>query len=68
MTPRIVATDSEAFVIWTLRGQQPDDALVRAFPALSHYRFHEGRVIESRLYLFDSAAVSAFLRDDEDQG
>jgi uncharacterized protein len=68
MTPRIVATDSEAFVIWTLRGQQPDDALVRAFPALSHYRFHEGRVIESRMYLFDSAAVSTFLRDDEDQG
>jgi uncharacterized protein YciI len=66
MTPRIVATDSEAFVIWTLRGQHPEDALVTDFPALSHYRFHEGRVIESRMYLFDSAAVSTFLRDDGD--
>ena len=66
MTPRIVATDSEAFVIWTLRGQQPEDALIRDFPALGHYQFHEGRVIESRMYLFDSAAVSTFLRDGED--
>jgi hypothetical protein len=67
MNPRIVATDSEAFVIWTLRGQQPDDALVTEFPVLSHYQFHEGRVIEARMYLFDSAAVSTFLRDSADQ-
>jgi uncharacterized protein len=63
MTPRIVATDSEAFVIWTLRGQQSKDALVRDFPALSHYQFHEGRVSESRMYLFDPAAVNTFLHD-----
>jgi uncharacterized protein len=63
LTPRIVATDSEAFVIWTLRGQQSKDTLIRDFPALSHYQFHEGRVIESRMYLFDSAAVNAFLHD-----
>jgi hypothetical protein len=67
MTPRIVATDSEAFVIWTLRGQRPDDALATEFPALSHYQFHEGRVIESRMYLFDSAAVNTFLRESADQ-
>jgi hypothetical protein len=67
MTPRIVATDSEAFVIWTLRGQQSKDALVRDFPALSRYQFHEGRVIESRMYLFDSAAVNTFLHDRGDQ-
>ena len=67
MTPRIVATDSEAFVIWTLRGQRPDDALATEFPALSHYQFHEGRVIESRMYLFDSAAVNTFLRGSADQ-
>jgi uncharacterized protein YciI len=62
MTPRIVATDSEAFVIWTLRGQRPNDAAVTEFPALSHYQFQEGRVIESRMYLFDSAAVNTFVR------
>jgi hypothetical protein len=67
MTPRIVATDSEAFVIWTLRGQQPEDALVTEFPALSHYQFQEGRVIESRMYLFDSAAVNTFVRKRGDQ-
>jgi hypothetical protein len=37
------------------------------FPAISHYRFHDCRVIESRMVLFDSAAVAAFLDDDEDR-
>jgi len=67
MTPRIVATDSEAFVIWTLRGQRPNDAAVTEFPALSHYQFQEGRVIESRMYLFDSAAVNTFVRKPGNQ-
>ena len=35
------------------------------FPALSHYQFQEGRVIESRMYLFDSAAVNTFVRKRE---
>jgi len=35
---------------------------VTEFPALSHYQFQEGRVIESRMYLFDSAAVNTFVR------
>jgi uncharacterized protein YciI len=67
MTPRIVATDSEAFVIWTLRGQGPNDAAVTEFSALSHYQFQEGRVIESRMYLFDSAAVNTFVRKRRNQ-
>jgi len=67
MTPRIVAADSEAFVIWTLRGQRPNDAAVTEFPALSHYQFQEGRVIESRMYLFDSAAVNTFVRKPGNQ-
>ena len=54
-------------MIWTLRAQRPDDALVTEFPASSHYQFHEGLVIEARMYLFDSAAVIAFLRGSEDQ-
>ena len=67
MSPRIVATDSEAFVVWTLRGQRPSDPGVTEFPAISHYRFRDGRVIESRMFLFDTAAVAAFLDDGEDR-
>lgn len=66
MSPRIIATDSEAFVVWTLRGQHPGDAEVTEFPAISHYRFEEGGVIESRMCLFDTAAVTAFLDAGED--
>ena len=44
MSPRIVATDSSMTEI----------------PAISHYRFHEGR-IEARMCLFDTAAVRALL-------
>ncbi len=61
LDPRIVATDSEAFVVWTLRGQRPGDPEVSEFPAVSHYRFQAGRVIESRMCLFDTVAVGEFL-------
>lgn len=60
MSPRIVATDSEAFVSWTLRAQPPGDTSMTEIPAISHYRFHEGR-IEARMCLFDTAAVRALL-------
>jgi uncharacterized protein len=61
LNPRIVATDSEAFVVWKLRGQHPGDLAVSEFPAVSHYRFQAGRVIESRMCLFDTVAVVEFL-------
>lgn len=67
MSPHIVATDDEAFVVWTLRGQRPGDPDVTEFPAISHYRFHEGRVIASRMCLFDTEAVVAFLESGDSQ-
>ena len=59
--PRIIATDTEAIVLWTLRAQQPGDPAESTFPAISHYRFHDGRVVESRMFLYDTTAVRDFL-------
>jgi uncharacterized protein YciI len=63
MSPRIIATDSEAFVVWTLRAQRPGDPEPSEFPALSHYRFEDDRIIEARMCLFDTAAVVKFLQE-----
>jgi len=59
--PRIIATDTEAVVSWTLRVQRSGDPGESNFPAISHYRFRDGRVIESRMFFFDTAAVRDFL-------
>jgi hypothetical protein len=40
--PRIIATDTEAIVLWTLRAQQPGDPAESTFPAISHYRSMTG--------------------------
>jgi ketosteroid isomerase-like protein len=32
-----------------------------SFPAISHYRFRDGRVIESRMFFYDTVAVRDFL-------
>jgi uncharacterized protein YciI len=59
--PRIIATDTEAIVLWTLRVQRPGDPGESSFPAISHYRFRDGRVIESRMFFYDTVAVRDFL-------
>src|SRR5829696_5730384 len=59
--PRIIATDNEAVVLWTLRVQRPGDPGESNFPAISHYRFRDGRVIESRMFFYDTVAVLDFL-------
>jgi uncharacterized protein len=67
LSPRVIATDTEAVVIWTLRGRRRGDQDVAEFPAVSHYRFHAGRVIESRMSLFDTVAVAEFLAEAGDE-
>jgi hypothetical protein len=49
-----------AIVLWTLRAQQPGNPGESTFPAISHYRFGDGRVVESRMFRFDTAAVRDF--------
>jgi uncharacterized protein len=61
LDPRIIATDTEAVVLWTLRAQRPGEPEESRFPAISHYRFRDGRVVESRMYFYDTAAVLDFL-------
>lgn len=62
---RIAAIDNEAFGDLDL-GPRPEaaDGASDDFstPALSHYRFLDGRIIESRMFLFDTLAVRALLQ------
>jgi uncharacterized protein len=61
LDPRIIATDTEAVVLWTLRAQQPGEPEESRFPAISHYCFRDGRVVESRMFFYDTTAVLDFL-------
>ena len=58
----IDAVPDNAFVRWTLR------IAGRSFPFVSHYRFADGLVVESRMFPFDAAAVAAWWNELETGG
>jgi uncharacterized protein len=51
-----------ALVRWDLRVAHGETG-TRSFPAVSHYRFADGLVAESRMFHFDTAALLAYLRE-----
>lgn len=55
----ILVGDNEALVRWQLRAA--DAGRSETFPVVSHYRFRDDLIIESRMFHFDDAAVVAFL-------
>jgi hypothetical protein len=56
---RVFLGNGEAMVAWQLR--VADGPGTRTFPAVSHYRFASGLVVESRMFHFDSAALLEYL-------
>lgn len=63
LQPQFFASGDKVVVLWSLRGR---NQLGETFemPATSVYRLKDGRVTESRMFTFDSAAIGAFLSAD----
>lgn len=57
--PRYVIDGENAVVNWQL--SFTIDGFRHVFPAMSHYRFFEGLIVESRMYVFDLTAACDLL-------
>jgi hypothetical protein len=57
---RYLIDGDDVAVSWTLSFSL--EGRKHAFPALSHYRFSDGLIIESRMFVFDLTRVSQLLR------
>ena len=68
-----VAGQDRVLVCWRQKGHGRDGQPINV-PVISEYRLRDGRVVESRMHTFDSAALVRFLADQntgtgaDDQG
>ena len=56
---RYLVDGDEAVASWTLAFTL--EGSKHAFPAMSHYRFRDGLIVESRMFVFDLTRVSELL-------
>jgi ketosteroid isomerase-like protein len=60
LEPEFFESGEHVFVRWRQRARGPGGELLD-LPALSRYRLRAGKVIESEMYQFDTAAILRFL-------
>jgi uncharacterized protein len=60
LEPEFLALDDRVIVLWRFRAQTPTGKSID-LPVVSIYRLREGRIIESRMLHFDTAALLQFL-------
>lgn len=60
MEPVFAATGDKVVVLWRQQGRSPSGTSFD-MPAVSVYRVEDGRVMDSRMFQFDSFAVGEFL-------
>lgn len=60
MEPVFAATGDQVVVLWRQQGRSPSGVSFD-MPAVSVYRVVDGRVMDSRMFQFDSSAVGSFL-------
>lgn len=60
--PEVIAAGDRVAVLYRQRGRNPVTDETFDGPAVAVYRLANGRVVDSRMFHFDTAAVSAFLR------
>jgi ketosteroid isomerase-like protein len=66
LSPTFLAEGDQVVVRWRFRAHSMDgDAIDR--PAVSLYRLHDGKIIESRMFHFDTATLLQFLERAEAQ-
>lgn len=68
LNPTFIAQDDQVIVLWRQRGENPRTGETFDMPATSVYRMAHGRVLESRMFHFDVASVSAFLDRAKNDG
>ena len=61
MTPEFVAQGDRVAVLWHLRAQRADGGERLDVPAVTVHRIRDARVVESRMYHFDTVAMRDFL-------
>jgi ketosteroid isomerase-like protein len=60
LEPEILVAGDRVIVLWRLRADGPGGTHVD-LPAVSMYRLQDGKIIESRMFHFDTAALVQFL-------
>ena len=61
LKPTFVADGDKVVVLWRQRGRDPNSGKSFDMPATSVYTMKDGRVLDSRMFHFDVAAVCEFL-------
>ena len=61
LEPHILADGDHVIVLWRQKGTSADGDIVD-MPAVSVYQLKAGRVVDSRMFHFDTAAVAGFLK------
>jgi uncharacterized protein len=62
LEPEFLALGDRVIVLWRFRAQTQAQESID-LPVISIYRLHEGRIIESRMFHFDTAALLQFLKN-----
>jgi ketosteroid isomerase-like protein len=68
LEPQFFADVDRVAVLWRQRGHNPETGERIDLPAVSIYELRDGRIIDSRMFHFDAAAVAGFLQRAGRQG
>ena len=61
MEPEFFAEDNSVAVVWRQRAHNPRTGERFEMPAVGVYQMHDGRVVDARMFHFDSDAARSFL-------
>jgi len=61
LEPRFIAQDDHVVVVWHHKAENSQTGQRINLPAVSVYRFVDGKIVESRMFHFDTAALLRFL-------
>ena len=62
---RIIADGDHVVVLWRHKVENAETGDKIDLPAVSVYQMRDGKIVDSRMFQFDTAALVQFLRDNE---
>lgn len=66
LEPELLAVGDRVIVLWRFRARGQTAGSID-FPAISIYRLREGKIVESRMFHFDTAQLGRFLAAESPQ-